>query len=148
MLSLCVVFMEQLGNIYALDASIVKSKFDPSPQGGLRGGEASVNSIYNHSIIIYEKNIIRKKGEIIIFSKTWQTVTIGICLWYAHLSFRYNSVSSSGYRSGQWNVTLPSHPLVNVAVAKMLWQCVFKVSSDFLRNINKIVCPRRPSGIL
>lgn len=41
---------------------------------------------------------------------------------------------------GQWNVTLLSHPLTSVVVAKMLWQCVFKVRSDFLRNINKIVC--------
>lgn len=39
----------------------------------------------------------------------------------------------------QWNVTLLSHPLADAILAKMLWQCVFKVSSDFLRNINKII---------
>lgn len=46
-------------------ASIVKSKFDPSPQGGLRGGGVSQNAIYTHSIYVgdVKYNIIRKKAK-------------------------------------------------------------------------------------
>lgn len=106
-----------------------------------------------YEIKYYQK---KKQNNNNIF-KTWRTVTIiviiiGICVCGAGYVFRSGTTVCvrPDRPRGQWNcVTLPSHPLADAVVAKMLWQCVFKVSSDFLRNINKIVwCVRRPSAIL
>lgn len=103
-------------------ASIVKSKFDPSLRGGFKRGGASQNAICItvRFVCNVKYNIIRKKGEIIIFSKTWRTVTIGIYAPSVRASFVPVKRQCASAPGDNETLRSPSHPLADAVVAKML----------------------------